>query len=284
MRPTAAIFYFFPVMLLATDAESSAWDLLNHGLADGGTARRIQAVTALGSIGPTTHVVDLLQVGLTDKEITVRMTAAAVLGEVQAKAAIPRLRQALDDVSAEVNFAAAQALWKMGDQSGREILWGVLEGERKTGPGMIQGEVRDVKNKLHNPAALAKIGINEAAGLLGPFSMGVWFAEELMKDKGATARTLTARLLATDPDPRSIHELEINLNDKSAAVRAAVARAIGQRGSRENIPQLEPVLEDANEGVRLMAAAAIVRLSEARAVKPAVHKGKKTEAPAAKPR
>jgi len=137
--------------------------------------------------------------------------------------------------------------------------------------------VRDAKNKLHNPAALARLGINEAAGQLGPFSMGVWFAEELMKDKGATARTLSARLLATDPDPRSVQELENNLDDKSAAVRAAVARAVGQRGGPTDIPRLEPVLNDGNEGVRLMAAAAIVRLSEP-AAKPAVRKTKKAAA------
>jgi len=262
MRPPLPLLCLFPFVLCAADAESAAWDLLNHGLSDGGTARRIQAVTALGSIGPASHVIDLLEVGLADKEITVRMTAAAVLGEMQARAAIPRLRQALDDVSVEVNFAAAQALWKMGEHSGRDILWGVLAGERKTGPGMIQGGVRDAKNKLHNPAALAKLGVNEAAGQLGPFSMGVWFAEELMKDKGATARTLAVRLLATDPDPRSTQELESNLDDKSAAVRAAVARAIGQRGGPPDIPNLEPVLNDSNDGVRLMAAAAIVRLSQ----------------------
>ena len=261
MRPFVCILCLFPAASYAGDAESAAWDLLNHGLTDGGTQRRIQAVTALGSIGPRSHVVDLVETALADQEITVRMTAAAVLGEMPARQAIPRLRQALDDVSAEVDFAAAQALWKMGDHSGRDILWDVLEGQRKTGPGMIQGEMRDVKNKLHNRAALAMIGINEAAGLLGPFSMGVSFAEELMKDKGATARTLTARLLATDIDPRSVAELEKNLDDKSSAVRAAVARAIGQRGKQADIPKLEPILGDSNEGVRLMAAAAIVRLS-----------------------
>ena len=277
MRPTWCLLCLFPAVLLAADPESAAWDLLNHGLSDGGTARRIQAVTALGSIGTNSHVINLLEVGLADKEVTVRMTAAAALGEMQARSAMPRLRQALDDISAEVDFAAAQALWKMGDQSGREILWGVLAGERKAGPGLIQGEVRSAKNKLHDPAAMARIGIGEAAGLLGPFSIGVWFGEELMKDKGAAARTLSARLLAADADPRSVQELENNLDDKSAAVRAAVARAIGQRGGPTDIPKLEAILNDNNDGVRLMAAAAIVRLSEPEA-KPAVRKSKKAAA------
>jgi HEAT repeat protein len=279
MRPTLCWLLIFPAVFYAADAESAAWDLLNHGLTDGGTARRIQTVTALGSIGPASHVVNLLEVGLADKEVTVRMTAAAALGEMQARSAMPRLRQALDDVSAEVDFAAAQALWKMGDQSGREILWGVLAGDRKSGPGLIQGEVRNAKNKLHDPAAMARLGVGEAAGLLGPFSIGVWFGEELMKDKGAAARTLCARLMATDSDPRSIQELESNLDDKSSAVRAAVARSIGQRGGPSEIPKLEPVLSDGNEGVRLMAAAAIVRLSQPPAKVP-VRRTKKAAATA----
>jgi HEAT repeat protein len=95
-----------------------------------------------------------------------------------------------------------------------------------------------------------------------------------MKDKGAAARTLCARLMATDSDPRSIQELESNLDDKSSAVRAAVARSIGQRGGASDIAKLEPVLSDGNEGVRLMAAAAIVRLSEPGA-KPAVRRSRK---------
>ena len=263
-----------PAMLPAADPESTAWDLLNHGLSDGGTARRIQAVTALSAIGPTPHAIDLVEVGLADKEVTVRQTAAAVLGEMPARPAIPRLRQALDDVSAEVNFAAAQSLWKMGDQSGREILWGVLGGERKTGPGMIEGKVRDAKKTVHSPATMARIGINEAAGLLGPFSIGVWFAEDLMKDKGAAARVLTAKLLATDTDPRSIQELIDALEDKSGAVRAAAARSLGQRATRVAIPKLEPVLNDGNDGVRFMAAAAIIRLSQP-PPKPAVRRPKK---------
>ena len=190
------------------------------------------------------------------------MTAAAALGEIPARAAIPRLRQALDDVSAEVDFAAAQALWKMGDRSGREILWGVMGGERKAGPGLIEGKVRDAKKTIHSPTTMARIGVGEAAGLLGPFSIGVWFAEDLMKDKGAAARTLCAKLLSTDPDPRTVQELVDALEDKSAVVRAAAARALGERATRADIPKLEPVLNDGNDGVRFMAAAAIIRLNE----------------------
>ncbi len=208
------------------------------------------------------HSLLLLWVVPSNKDATVRQSAAAVLGEARVLPAIPLLKKALDDESAEVSFTAARSLWEMGDQSGREILWAVLAGDQRTGPGMIQGGIRDAKSKLHSPRALAKIGIDQAAGFLGPFSMGVWFAEDLMKDKGAPARALSAKLLASDPDPSSAEQLEQALEDKNPAVRAAAARAMGQRANRERIAKLEPLLTDGNDGVRDMAAAAIIRLSQ----------------------
>jgi HEAT repeat protein len=253
-----------PAALLSTGVEIGAWDVLKEGLAEHSTNKRAQAVTALGSIGATPQVVKMVVAALKDKDVVVRQTAAAVLGEVQARRAVPQLREALDDESAEVSFAAAQALWQLGDRSGRDILFEVLAGDRKTGPGMIEGGIRDAKRKLHSPAALAKIGIDQAAGLFGPFSMGIWFAEDFIKDKGAPARALSAKLLSTDPDPGATWELQLALDDKSSAVRAAAARALGVRPAPDAIAKIQPLLLDGNDGVRYMAAAAIIRLSQPR--------------------
>ena len=47
-------------VLCAEEIEKSAWDLLNHALADGNPVKRGQALTALGLIGSTApHAVDL---------------------------------------------------------------------------------------------------------------------------------------------------------------------------------------------------------------------------------
>jgi HEAT repeat protein len=289
MRHSLLLLWLIPSLLCANDAQSSAWEVMNHALSEGNPAKRVQAITALSSITEAPHVLDLLEASLSDKDPMVRQSAAAVLGEAKARPAIPLLKKALDDESAEVSFTAARALWEMGDQSGREILWGVLAGDHKTGPGMIKGGIRDAKSKLHNPGALAKIGIDQAAGFLGPFSMGVWFAEDLLKDKGAPARALSAKLLASDPDPSSAEQLEQALEDKNSAVRAAAARAIGQRSKADKIPKLEPLLTDGNDGVRDMAAAAIIRLSQPAAKLPARRRQKtlpvkpNAPEPAAKP-
>jgi HEAT repeat protein len=252
----------------APDLQDGAWDILNRALGHDASTTRAQAITALGSIGPQPRVVSLIEVALSDKSSWVRRTAASVLGEMKARETIPRLQQALDDESDEVSFAAAQALWQMQDRSGREILWEVLEGERKTTAGPLKSSMRDAKHKLHNPVELAKIGIKEGAGaFLGPFSYGMTFAEDLLSDKGAPVRALVAKLLASDDDPRTLLELENSLDDKNSAVRAAVARSLGERGARESIPKLEPLLADKNDGVKYMAAAAIIRLSHAPAAR-----------------
>jgi HEAT repeat protein len=262
MWRTICLLCLSPAALLSTGVEIGSWDILKQGIAEHNISNRAQAITALGSIGATPQVVEMIVGALKDKDAVVRQTAAAVLGEMQARRALPNLKQALNDESAEVSFAAARSLWQMGDQSGRDILCQVLMGDRKTGPGMIEGGMRDAKRKLHSPAALAKIGIDQAAGFLGPFSMGVWFAEDFMKDKGASARALSAKLLAMDPDPGSVQELELALDDKNSAVRAAAARALGERAVRDEIPKIQPLLLDGNDGVRYMAAAAIIRLSQ----------------------
>lgn len=269
MWRTFCLLCLTPAALLSTGVEIGSWDVLKEGLAEHNTSKRAQAITALGSIGVTPGIVKMVVGALKDKDVVVRQTAAIVLGEMHARRAVPNLRKALDDESAEVSFAAARSLWQLGDRSGRDILCEVLTGDRKTGPGMIEGGIRDAKRKLHSPAAMAKIGIDQAVGLFGPFSMGVWFAEDLFKDKGAAARALSAKLLSTDPDPGATRELELALDDKSSAVRAAAARALGARAVPDSIAKIQPLLLDGNDGVRYMAAAAIVRLSQPRPKKSA---------------
>jgi HEAT repeat protein len=256
------LLWMWPALVYAADAQTNAWALLNRGLAEGNPLKRAQAITALASAGGSPRVVDRVEAALKDKEDAVRQTAAAVLGEMRARRSIPKLEDLLNDESPEVSFSAAKALWEIGNQNGRDILRAVLAGERKTSPGMIKGGMEDARNRLHNPRALALMGIKEGAGaLLGPFSLGIGLAEELMKDKSAPARALSAKLMGSDPDPRTTADLEHALDDKNGGVRAAVARALGQRGGRDSIAMLQPLMADSNDGVRYMAAAAIIRLS-----------------------
>jgi len=204
----------------------------------------------------------IVENGLHDKDVDVRRVAATALGEMKFRHSIPLLQVALDDNSAAVRFAAAQSLWKMGDQSGRKVLLGILEGDTSASPGALKQGLQGANNKLHDPNALALMGINEASGaFLGPFSMGIVMAEHLAKDKSAPGRVLSASLLASDHDPRSIRDLDEALGDSSWTVQAAAAKALAQHPCKQLIGDLEPLLDNKRDEVKLTAAASILRIA-----------------------
>jgi HEAT repeat protein len=193
----------------------------------------------------------------------VRQTAALTLGKMKARQSIPKLRESLNDSSPPVSFAAARSLWQLGDHSGRDVFIDVLAGERRASDGLIKGNLKGTYKKYHSPTALALLGAKEAAGaLFGPLGYGIMAAEELAKDRSASARALSASLLAADPNPDCVRELKDALQDKNWTVRAAAAEALGKMPHLAQTRDLEPLLNDDKEAVRLMAAGSIVRLSQ----------------------
>jgi HEAT repeat protein len=206
---------------------------------------------------------------LTDKEVDVRQAAAAVLGEMKSRAVIPKLVEALDDDAPEVSFIAARSLWNLGDKRGRDILLAVLAGNRGVSAGLVRGSMRDAKNRMRDPSALAMLGLKEGAGILfGPASLGIYAIEEMRKDGSASARAAAAILLGTENSPESIKELEEALADKNWVVRAAVVKSLALRGDRSQIATLQSMLLDQEEAVRYMAAAGIIRLEPAARKRP----------------
>jgi len=191
----------------------------------------------------------------------IRVLAATSLGDMKARSAIPQLKNAMDDDSPEVSFAAAQALWKIGNRSGREILYAVLRGERKAKLGLVKGKMDKMRQQMHDPKSLALIGINEASGaFLGPFSMGVSFIEEYARNNSAPVQALCANLLSSDNSRDTVNELRDALADKNWAVRAAAARALAKLNHPEAIPQLRDMMQFDKEQPAPFAAA-IIRLS-----------------------
>jgi HEAT repeat protein len=193
---------------------------------------------------------------------------------MKARSAIPQLQDAMDnDKSPQVSFAAAQALWKMDDRAGRDVFYEVLDGERKVKPGLIKSKMHEARMEMHDPKALALIGVNEASGaFLGPFSMGVSMVEEYAKNNGTSTQALCAQLLALDDSRETVDELTYALGDKNWTVRAAAARSLAKLGVRAALPQLKDMMaEDKSQPARFAAAAAVIRLSgrPARIAKPA---------------
>ncbi len=259
-----AVALVLPGTFLVAQPEKTSWEILKEGLKDKNPDVRRQAVTAIGSVGLAPEAIQLVEGALHDDDPLVRETAAAELGDMKSKQSIPALRAALDDEN-EVAFAAAKALWDLGDRSSRPFLEDVVAGQQKTSPGMVTGAVRDAKQKMHQPKTLAMMGFREATGaLLGPFNMGLVAAEDALKDGTASARVLSVSLLAQECDAVTLQLVEkACTNDKNWVVRAAAAKALGKCHNSDAIPMLERNLSDAHPGVKFMSAAAIVRLNDA---------------------
>ena len=250
------------------DPVAASWDVLKDGALDNDVEHRKNAVAAAGTIGPDPQAVQTVRIALRDKDAQVRQIAAATLGQMGAKTAIPDLKAALDDTP-EVSFTAAKALWDLGDETGREIFQQVLEGERTNAPGKLHGAVKDAKKKL-TPGQMTLMGTKEAAGaMLGPASLGITAVQEAIKtakkDTGAGGRSIAAEVLAKDPDPYALVLLEWALSDDNWGVRVAVAKAVGERGNQGSVAKLLPLLNDDRHAVRYMAAAAIIKVSGKRA-------------------
>jgi HEAT repeat protein len=242
---------------------SECWDALRKCSQEGNSEKRQFAAAALSLIAERHKSAREMATALLngDKESEVRTFTAASLGEDKVRAAIPALRQALDDSSASVVFAAAKALWDMGDHSGSIVFRQVLLGRRKEGTSLIDGALAEARHKLHNPRGLAMMGIKEATGaFFGPGAMAISFAQEELKDKGAPGRAFSASALAQDRSVAAREALEAGLQDSSPLVRAACCKSLAQRRERSALPYIEPLIEDKHEGVQCMAAAAVIGL------------------------
>jgi HEAT repeat protein len=247
--------------LVSPEVRKTAWEVLAAAVADNKLSRRQNAIVAVSTIGTWSKAVSLVESLLRDKDSDVRALAAAALAEMNSRRSIPVLRRVLEDSSPAARFAAAKSLWQLGDHSGREILTDILQGDSSPSDGVIKSNLKDANKKLHNPKELAFAGMNAASGLLGPFSYGITMAGQFATDRSASARALSASLLASDHSPASVRELRDALQDKNTAVRAAAAKALGQHPCRSVIEDLHSLLDGDKDEVKYMAAASLLRIS-----------------------
>ena len=249
----------------ASGPQWQAWFTLNLSLNDPSPEHRQTGMAALAAIGePDAEAVKRAEGALQDNDPLVRQSAALALGEMQAYAAIPWLKQALNDTP-EVAFGAAKALTKLGDSSGRDVLIAVMAGERKDAPGFVTNAQRKAREKMHHPGSLALLGAQDAAGaMFGPVAVVIPIVRETAKlrSKGGPGRAAATAYLAKDPDPYAISLLEWALNDDDELVRLEASKGLGERGNAGSVPKLVAVLSDTSEVVRDMAAASILRISD----------------------
>jgi HEAT repeat protein len=261
MRLTIAL--LISATWLFAQPEKTAWDVLKPGLVDTNPLTRRQAVTATGSIGLNPEAIRLVEAALKDHDSLIRATAAAELGEMKSRESFPVLKAALDDPAGEVGYAAAKALWDMGDKTGRGFLEDVVAGQQNATDGGVKGALHRANRLRYDPKAMAVLSAKSASGaLLGPFNIGVLAAEQVFKNGAVAVRMQALNLLAEQCDAQTLKLLEgAATDDKTWAEKATAAKALGRCANPDAIPKLEQNLSDSNAAVRFMSAAAIIRLS-----------------------
>jgi HEAT repeat protein len=241
-------------------AAGPAWSLLEAGLTQKSSARRLTAVQNLGRIPNNDHAIELAEKALKDKSSGVRAAAATALGLMHASQADTQLKQALNDKNLAVVMAAAHALRLLNDPACYDVYYAIFTGARKNDEGMIAQEMKI----LHDPKQLVDMGVSEGIGFV-PFAGDSWEAyQTIMKDKkdGAAAKAALVAALAKDPEPRTSKLLLTVSQNHNWVLRVAALQAIAKRGDPVLLPEIEPRLSDSKREVRYAAAATIIRLED----------------------
>jgi len=160
-----------PAPKLPQTPTEEAWQLLHTACTGDKTSVRATAVGVLGLLPKNTRAREMAEKALTDEKPEVRSSAAAALGTMHSKASIAKLREAADDQDPSVAIAAAHALIALKDDSGYEVYYEVLTGERKGGKGVIASQTTVLKDQKK----MAELGIQEGIGFI-PFAGMGWRA------------------------------------------------------------------------------------------------------------
>jgi HEAT repeat protein len=255
---TVVSVYLLTVAAGAAGARTSgrAWTILDNGAASENHDTRARAVESLGILVKNERARKLAESKLKDDDSAVRAAAATSLGQIGLKTAIPALVVAAHDKEAEVVFASAASLLKLGDPSAYRIYYAVLTGEKKTGEPLLESQLKMLKD----PEALARIGFEQGIGFIPFGGMGLAVFKSFRADNVSPVRAAAAQRLASDPDPASGRALAKATSDEKWLVRSSALSAIALRGDRSLEPAVIARLDDENEVVRFNAAAAVVRL------------------------
>jgi HEAT repeat protein len=235
-----------------------SWSVLDSGTADKSTDTRVKAVRALGLITNNTKAQQMAEKALADPKPEVQAAAAESLGQMGAKSAAPKLVEAVKAKDAEVVFAAANALYNLGDPRAYDFFYAVLTGERKSGQSLVESQMKMIKD----PKALAKIGVEAGLGFIPFAGLGLGLLKTATKDDTSPVRAAAAQKLIRDSDPKTAEALMQTASDPKWLVRAAVVDSIAKRGDPALVKALWPLLDDSNETVKFTAAGAILRLTK----------------------
>lgn len=234
-----------------------AWGILKSASEDKSHERRARSVAALAQIVNNPQARAIAEKGLGDEEEEVRTAAAETLGRIGTAESIPKLQAAVKDKSFSVILAAANSLAALKDKAAYHVYYAVLTGEKKTGEGLVDSQMKMLKD----PKALTKMGFEQGIGFVPFGGVSYQVLKMVTRDDTSPVRAAAAVKLASDPDPKSLQALRTATTDKKWLVRAAAVSSLGQRNDPAALDAVVPLLDDEHEVVKFAAASVVVRLS-----------------------
>ncbi len=259
---------FIACLLLAIQSASSAgntgkpdldraWNLLKGAVTDTHADKRARAVLALGLAPDHAEIREMAEKALADQNAEVRTEAATALGQMHATAAIPKLKDALNDKELSVVLASTNALYVLKDPIAYDVYYAITTGKRKSGVGLLQSQL----DMLHNRKQLEKLGFETGIGFV-PFGSIAYEAWKTITKGDSSAVVVQAiERLSTDPDPRSEKAIEEACYDVKWQVRAAAVAALAKRGDPSSLDYVVSAMQDDSDTVQYEAAAAVIYLS-----------------------
>jgi len=244
--------------LEAQTAVDKAWTILSTSAQDKSAEKRSKAVQALGVIFENPRAQSTAESALKDDKEEVRAAAAEALGQMHATGSAPLLKAAIKDPETSVVFAAANALFMIGDPASYEVYYAVLTGQRKSGDALVESQMKMLKD----PKALTHLGFEAGMGFV-PFGGVALTAVKMLKaDNVSPVRAGAAIKLIGDPDPKAVEALSNATKDSHWLVQAAVINALAKRDDSSVLPVITALLDDENDVVRFNAAAAVIHLTK----------------------
>lgn len=269
IRNIALVCLFTPALMHAQTSLSKSWTVLQSGLDDKKVENRGTAVRLLGMLNGNEKAGTLAINALSDESSDVREAATQALSSLKAPAAKEKLRDIVQkDQDPAVILGAARALLAMNDPFGYNVFYAVLTGEKKSGASLMEEQ----KKMLKDPKKLAQFGFEQGVGFVPFGGIGLTLVKTITKDDTSPVRAAAAKILAADPDVKSLAALEEATGDNSWIVQVAAIAAIAQRNDQTTLSTLELRLTDPKEAVQYTAAAAIIHLNDVKNNKPATAK------------
>ncbi len=150
----------FLLLALGRVAHESSVPVVAEQLDDPDTEVRINAIWALGNIGPPAagQAAEELALRLKDEDVSVRGYAAYMLGTLENQAVVEPLQIALNDSAAPVRWNSAVALARLGNSAGLPELYRMIDRDHLTS----STELNDQQQQDAMIAAIQALGMLQA--------------------------------------------------------------------------------------------------------------------------